>query len=117
MAGAGVSGEPISERAGRHVAAFNYSVRSGEWADFAGRFTPDATMRFVGVPVGPFTGREAIAAGYASQPPSETLTVTRGVSAGDVDELWFAWDSSGTTGTMILRWSGDLIAELTVTFN
>ena len=111
-----MSGEPISARAARHVAAFNDSVRSGEWADFAGRFTPDATMRFVGIPVGPFTGRDAIAAGYASQPPSDTLTVTRGNSAGDVDELWFAWDSSGAIGTMILRWSGDLITELTVTF-
>src|SRR5215813_8991153 len=117
MAGAEMSGEPISERAARHVAAFNDSVRSGEWANFAGRFTPDATMRFVGVPVGPFTGREAIAAGYASQPPSDTLTVTRGVSRGDVDELWFAGDSGTTMGTMLLRWSGDLIAELTVTFS
>ena len=112
-----MSGEPISDRAAGHVAAFNDSVRSGEWADFAGRFTPDATMRFVGIPVGPFTGREAIDAGYASQPPSDTLTVTRGVSSGDVDELWFAWDSGGTAGTMILRWSGDLIDELTVTFS
>ena len=58
-----MSGEPVSERAARHVAAFNDSVRSGEWAVFAGRFTPAATMRFVGIPVGPFTGREAIAAG------------------------------------------------------
>jgi hypothetical protein len=73
-------------------------------------------MRFVGVPAGPFTGREAIAAGYASQPPSDTLTVTRGLSTGDVDELWFTWDNSGAAGTMTLRWEGDLIAELTVTF-
>ena len=112
-----MSAEPISQRAAEHIGAFNHSVRSGEWADFAGRFTPDATMRFVGIPAGPFTGREAIAAGYASQPPTGTLTVTRGVSSGDVDELWFAWDGSAATGMMILRWSGDLIAELTVTFH
>jgi steroid Delta-isomerase len=111
-----MSRELITERAARHVAAFNDSVRSGEWNDFARRFTHDATMRFAGVPVGPFVGREAIAAGYAAQPPSDTLTVTRGVSSGDVDELWFAWDSSGATGTMLVRWSADLIAELTVTF-
>jgi steroid Delta-isomerase len=110
-----MSEEPISERAARHIAAFNDSVRSGDWAAFADRFTPDATMRFTGIPVGPFTGREAIAAGYATQPPSDTLTVIGGVSSGDVDELWFAWDSGGT-GTMILRWSDDLIAELNVTF-
>jgi hypothetical protein len=74
-------------------------------------------MCFVGIPVGPFTGREAIAAAYASEPPSDTLTVTRGVSSGDVDELWFTWDSSTTTGTMVLRWAGDLVAELTVAFS
>jgi len=112
-----MSTEAISERAARHVAAFNDTVRSGDWAGFAGRFAPDATMRFVGVPVGPFAGRDAIAAAYASQPPSDTLTVTRGASSGDVDELWFAWDSSGAAGTMALRWSGELIAELTVTFS
>ena len=111
-----MSEEPISERAARHTAAFNDSVRSGDWAAFADRFAPDATMRFIGIPVGPFTGREAIAAGYSTQPPSDTLTVTSGVSSGDVDELWFAWDN-GSTGTMILRWSDDLIAELTVTFS
>lgn len=85
-----MSTEAISQRAARHVAAFNDGVRSGNWAAFANRFTPDATMRFIGVPAGPFTGREEIAAGYACQPPSDTLTVTRGISRGDVDELWFA---------------------------
>ena len=110
-----MSKEPISHRAAEHVAAFNHNVRSGDWAAFADRFAPDATMRFVGVPAGPFNGREAIAAGYAAQPPSDTLTVSRAVSSGDVDELWFAWGNGGT-GTMTLRWSAHLIAELTVTF-
>jgi steroid delta-isomerase len=113
-----MSEEPISERAARHVAAFNDSVRSGDWGAFADRFTTDAIMGFTGVPAGPFTGREAIAAVYAAQPPSDTLTVTRGVRSGDgdVDELGFAWDNGGT-GTMILCWRGDLIAELTVAFH
>lgn len=105
----------ISDRAAAHVAAFNDSVRSGDWTSFADRFTPDATMRFAGIPVGPFTGREEIAAGYASQPPSDTLAITGAASSDDVDELWFAWDSGGT-GTMALRWQGELINELTVTF-
>ena len=109
-------GEPISPRAAEHVAAFNDSVRSGDWEAFAGRFAPDATMRFVGVPAGPFTGREANATGYMSQPPSDTLTVPRAVSSGNVDELWFTWDN-GSAGSMTLRWSGDLVDELTVTFS
>ena len=74
-------------------------------------------MRFDGVPVGPFIGRNAIAAAYAAQPPSDTLTVTSGISSGDVDRLRFTWDSSNATGTMVMRWSDDLIAELTVTFD
>jgi hypothetical protein len=111
-----MSGEPVSDRAARHVAAFNNSVRSGEWTAFADRFAPGATMRFVGVPAGPFTGREAIAAGYLTHPPTDTLRLTSGVSRDDVDELRFAWDHGGT-GTMVVRWSGDLIAELTVIFS
>jgi hypothetical protein len=90
-------------------------VRSGGRAGFADRFTPDATMRLAGVPAGPSSGR-AIAAGNAAQPHSDTLTVGRAVSSGDGDELWFAWDNDGT-GTRTVRWSGELIAELTVTFD
>jgi steroid delta-isomerase len=108
--------QPISERAAAHVAAFNDSVQSGAWAAFADRFTPDTIMRFTGAPVGPFVGREAIAEAYSAQPPSDTLTVTRAVSAGDVDELWFTWDNGGT-GSMILHWRADLIAELAVAFS
>ncbi|HTW21394.1 MAG TPA: nuclear transport factor 2 family protein [Mycobacteriales bacterium] len=107
--------EENGDRAAGHVAAFNACVRSDDWASFADRFTPDATMRFVGVPVGPFIGREQIAAGYLAQPPTDTLTVTRSVSAGDIDEVWFDWDSGGS-GAMTIRWTGDLVAELTVTF-
>jgi steroid Delta-isomerase len=84
---------------------------------FTRRFRSDATMRCVGIPVGPFIGREAIAAGCASQPPSDMLTVNSGISSGDVDKLWFAWEGSGTTGTMVLHWSGGRMFELTVTFS
>jgi hypothetical protein len=40
-----MSEEAISERAARHIAALNDSVRSGDWTAFADRFTPDAAMR------------------------------------------------------------------------
>lgn len=41
--GANMSDAAIGDRAARHVAAFNDTVRSGKWADFAGRFTAEAT--------------------------------------------------------------------------
>lgn len=55
---------PPTSAADAHVAAFNDAVRSGSWAAFAGRFAVDATLTFVGPPVGPFVGRAAILAAY-----------------------------------------------------
>lgn len=49
------------DRIEAHVALFNAAVRSGDWSAFVATFAPDATMGFVGVPAGPFRGRDAIA--------------------------------------------------------
>jgi steroid delta-isomerase len=103
-------------RVAQHTAAFNAAVHSGDWQAFAERFTRGATMRFVGVPAGPFVGRAAIAEAYAQQPPTDTLIPRRVASDGDVDTVSFAWTSGGT-GTMRLTWERDLVAELEVTFD
>jgi steroid delta-isomerase len=105
-----------TDRVGRHVDAFNDAVDTGDWQRFTERFTADATMSFVGVPAGPFRGREAIAAAYVAQPPTETMTVSSVESAGDVDTVAFRWKSGGT-GTMTLVWGGDLVADLVVSFD
>jgi steroid delta-isomerase len=54
----------VTDRVSQHIAAFNDSIDTGDWGRFTDRFTPDATMSFVGVPAGPFRGRAAIAAAY-----------------------------------------------------
>jgi hypothetical protein len=59
----------------RHVQTFNAAVRSGNFSPLVALFAEDATLEFVGVPAGPFHGREAISAGYAAHPPTDTLTV------------------------------------------
>ena len=100
-------------RAADHVAAFNEAVESGDWDTFAGRFAVDAVMRFVGVPVGPFVGRAAIAAAYREDPPGETMAL---VEDGDERSL-FRW-SGGGTGVMELRWASDgSVRALTVSFD
>jgi len=104
------------QRVARHVEGFNAAVRSGDWSPFAATFSADAVMTFVGVPAGPFRGREAIAAAYASNPPDDTLTVREVATDGDVDTLAFDWDAGGS-GTMRLRWEGDALAELVVAFD
>jgi hypothetical protein len=106
----------VSSRVQRHVDAFNAAVRDGRWSPFAERFAPDAQMSFVGVPAGPFTGRDAIAAAYAQQPPTETLQAVRVETDGDVDVVAFAW-ASGSTGTMHLEWDADQVAVLEITFD
>lgn len=106
----------VSARIEQHAAAFNAAVQSRDWRSFADRFTPDATMRFIGVPAGPFVGRAAIARAYAEQPPTDTLTIRDVDSTGGVDTAFFAW-SAGGGGAMRLTWEGPLVASLDVTFD
>jgi hypothetical protein len=81
-------------------------------------FAPDAEMAFEGVPVGPFTGRDAIAEAYARQPPDdEVLLLGAPRVDGDTVESDYAWAAAGTrAGRMILTARGDEILRLVVTF-
>jgi hypothetical protein len=56
-----------------HVARFNAGVRSGDFGPMVDGFTEDAELVFEGIPVGPFRGREAIAAAYRDQPPDDEI--------------------------------------------
>lgn len=103
------------ERVREHARAFNSAVRSGDFRPFAATFTEDAVMRFVGVPAGPFVGRTAIAEAYATQPPTDTLTVGEVTTQADVDVVRFQWDGGGT-GTLTVRWREGQVADLTVVF-
>jgi hypothetical protein len=58
---------------GDHVARFNAGVRSGDFGPMVDGFTEDGELVFEGIPVGPFRGREAIAAAYRTQPPDDEI--------------------------------------------
>lgn len=107
---------PSDRRAQAHIDRFNAAQRSGDWAGFVAGFTADAVMSFVGVPAGPFVGRAAIEAAYRAQPPTDTMRATSVASDGDTDVVRFAWTGGGT-GTMTLRWRGDVVAALEVAFD
>ena len=107
---------PSDRRALAHIDRFNAAQRSGDWAAFVTGFTDDAVMSFVGVPAGPFVGRAAIEAAYRAQPPTDTMRATSVASDGDTDVVRFAWTGGGT-GTMTLRWRGDVVAALEVAFD
>ena len=107
----------MTDRVDRHLAAFNAAVRSSDWDGFVARFAPDARMEFVGVPVGPFEGRDAIAAAYRADPPDDTMTALDAERDGAVDVVRFRWDCGGT-GTMRLGWTPDgAVASLSVAFD
>jgi steroid delta-isomerase len=107
----------MSEQAVRaHIDLFNTAVTTGDWSAFVAGFHPDAVMTFVGPPVGPFTGRDAIAEAYAADPPDDTMRMVAASRDGGADIVTFAW-SRGGTGTMTLHYRDDLISALTVTFD
>jgi hypothetical protein len=102
-----------------HAETFNSAVTSRDFAPLVALFADDARLAFDGVPVGPFEGREAIAAAYAAEPPSDTLVVigTRVERDGTVVED-FSWsaDAGVRSGEMRLVVEGGRIRSLVVAF-
>ena len=103
----------------RHVDTFNTAVRTGDFAPLVALFDDDATLEFEGLPIGPFRGRAAIAAAYAAQPPTDTMTIlgVRQETDGTVVEE-FSWSADGgvRSGEMRLSVEGDRICRLVVSF-
>jgi steroid Delta-isomerase len=58
-----------------YVERFNAGVRTGEWEPMLELVAPDAELEFVGIPVGPFVGRDAIGEAYRVQPPDDELVL------------------------------------------
>ncbi len=102
-----------------HVERFNTGVRSGDFAAMVELFADDATLEFEGVPVGPFHGREAIAAAYREQPPDDEIEVLEASEEGDEVVARYAWsrDERRAAGDLRLTRDGDRIARLVVTFD
>ncbi|MBU2664509.1 nuclear transport factor 2 family protein [Actinoplanes bogorensis] len=95
-----------------HVDRFNAAVLSGDWATFVDALHPDAVMTFTGVPFGPYEGREAIAAAYTSNPPTDTMRIVANHGNGRIDFVW----SRGGTGTLALDYADDQVIGMQITF-
>ena len=103
----------------RHVELFNAGIRQHDFSGMLSQFADDASMRFEGVPVGPFQGRPAIAAAYRDQPPDDEIRVLDANDAGpDRVTARYAWAAAPEqmAGRLHLRIRDGLIAELVVTF-
>jgi steroid Delta-isomerase len=71
-----------------YVERFNASVRSAEWEPMLELVAPDAELEFVGIPVGPFAGREAIGEAYRTQPPDDELVLLDRLGEGGAVYAW-----------------------------
>ncbi len=58
-----------------YVERVNDGVRTGDWEPMLELLAPDAELEFVGIPVGPFAGRDAIGEAYRTRPPDDELCV------------------------------------------
>lgn len=110
----------LSELLREHVERFNAAVRSGDWAPMLENFGDAAEMDFRGIPVGPFAGKEAIAAAYREQPPDDELRILEQRERAGRVEARYAWlaEPDVAAGEMFLTAGDDgLIRELVVTFD
>ncbi|HEY8775868.1 MAG TPA: GNAT family protein [Gaiellaceae bacterium] len=102
-----------------YVMVHNECVRTGAWLPLAEWFTEDAQLAFEGVPVGPFDGREAIAAAYDTQPPDDEVVIFGTEANGDEVIARYGWlrEPSKHAGRMLVTPRDGKIAKLTVTFD
>jgi steroid Delta-isomerase len=103
---------------GAYVQAFNLAVASGEWASLRRFFTDRAVLEFVGPPIGPFAGWQAIAAAYGEMPPADGIEVVDvRVAASGETVVRFRGLSSDTGGTMILSEIDERIARMVISLS
>jgi steroid delta-isomerase len=95
-----------------HCDLYNASVASGDWDPFVATFTEDVEMSFAGGRLPAPTGRQAVAAAYARQPPSDTMRIDRVEPTGeDTVRAHFTWGRGGQ-GELVVRWRGDQVAAM-----
>jgi steroid delta-isomerase len=98
----------------REVAAFNEGVRTGDWSQLVELFTDDAELEFVGIPLGPFPGRAAIAEAYRTQPPDDEIVVLE--DRGDSAVYAWAREPGRRAGELQLEERDGAIARLRILY-
>ena len=102
----------------RHISLFNEGIRTGDFGPMIAWFTDDAELVFENIPVGPFTGRDAIAAAYASQTPDDEIVLLESREEDGLLVASYAWasESQDHAGDMVITPNADRIARLMVVY-
>ncbi len=103
---------------GAHVEAMNAGVAGKGFDAMAAGLTDGRVMTFIGVPVGPFEGRAAIAGSYAATPPDDAIVVLDATFAPGNVTATYAWSKAPDlrAGRLILELDGTLISAVTVDY-
>ena len=98
-----------------YIERFNAGARSGNWERMLELLAPNAELEFVGIPLGPFTGREAIGEAYRAQPPDDELVLLDRL---DVGSAVYAWsrDPARPAGELHLEEQDDAITRIRVLY-
>ena len=116
---AGHAVEPDVDLFFRHIERFNEGVRSGDFGPMLEQFSDESELVFEGVPAGPYAGKAAISAAYASQPPDDqVLLLGPPLLDGEIVRAPYGWEAERGTaaGEMHLTARPGLIVRLVVTF-
>jgi steroid Delta-isomerase len=95
-----------------HVERFNQGVRTGDFGPMVEAFADGAELVFVGIPVGPFAGREAIGEAYRAQPPDDEIVLLDG----DGTYAWAA-EPEVPAGRLFLTERDGEIAKLVIRYD
>ena len=109
----------MSELLHEHVEHFNAGVRTGDWGPMLEGFEDAAEMEFRGILVGPFVGKESIAAAYREQPPDDEMRVLEEREIDGRVEARYAWlaEPDVAAGEMFVTPANGSIRKLVVTFD
>jgi RimJ/RimL family protein N-acetyltransferase len=101
-----------------YLGDFNECVRTGDWSQLEPWFAEDGELAFEGVPVGPFVGRDAIAAAYRERPPDDQLVTFRAEDRDNEVIALYGWLAApgAVSGRIVLTPTGERIGRLRVTF-
>jgi steroid delta-isomerase len=98
----------------REVSAFNEGVHSGDWSSLLELFVEDGEVEFVGIPVGPFRGRDAIGEAYRTQPPDDEIVVLE--DRGDSAVYAWAREPERPAGELYIEERNGAIARLRILY-
>jgi steroid Delta-isomerase len=112
-----VDGPDLAAAVAEHCELFNNCVRTGDWTPFLATFAVDSRLSFTGIRAGPFDGRAAIAAAYATAPPRQIMRLREVIPAGPgTVRVQYTW-ASGASGEMLITWREGQVTAVVITMH